>query len=62
MNHYKFKVNSSQATVKLTNNRLNKIMTGSKLRITKRNFRFKEWPYELFLTTRQENQNKKRFR
>ena len=46
---------NSQATVKLRNNRLNKIITGSKLRITKRNFPFKEWSYELFLTTRQEN-------
>ena len=48
--------NYEEARVKLTNNKLNKLKfaaenkTGTKLRITKKNFQNEELPYKLFLT------------
>ena len=59
--------NYQEARVKLTNTQLNKLTSAAKnktvtiLRLNKKNFEDKEFPHELFLTTRQTTKPKMAF-
>ena len=57
--------NYQKARVKLTNTQLNKLISAAKnknrLRITKKKIQDQEFPYELFLTTRQKTKIRNAF-